>query len=39
VLRDGIEFDRSLNLDGVGLIRAVVCDFGSDAVGSLIIPR
>jgi VWFA-related protein len=37
-LRDGIEVNRSLSVDGVGLIRAIVFDFGSGAVGSLAIP-
>jgi hypothetical protein len=37
-LRDGIEFNRSLSLDGVAMIRAVVFDYGSGTVGSLAIP-
>ena len=37
-LRDGIEFNRSLSLDGVARIRALVFDYGSDMVGSLAIP-
>ncbi len=37
-LRDGIELNRSLNLDGIAMIRAIVFDFGSGATGSLSIP-
>lgn len=37
-LRDGIEFNRSLSLDGVAMIRAIVFDFESEAVGSLAVP-